>query len=83
MEPQFYTLPARELQVGMSTDDGQDILAVTTTGMAVSATVYTPRPDDLAQDETNQLMPETRVYQANQPVDLAVFEDTEIDGSTR
>jgi hypothetical protein len=80
--PVFYRLPARLLEEGMSTDDGQDILSVTSDpdGL-VFAEVYTPRSDDPELNQQNRCEPETRLYQANDWVDLAVFEDTDVDGS--
>ncbi|MFD6356612.1 hypothetical protein [Nocardia tengchongensis] len=47
-----YMLPAVLLKVGMSTDDGQDILDVSVqTDGTVFISVYTPRSDDPEQDE--------------------------------
>jgi hypothetical protein len=80
-QPTFYRLPARLLEEGMSTDDGQDILDIEPDGELVFASVYTPRSDDSEQDELNRGEPETRLYKANEWVDLAVFADTAIDGS--
>lgn len=77
----FYGLPADLLCVGLSTDDSQDIIAVTMHGKSVSAMVYTPRSDDPDADEENRSMPETRVYDVGEVVDLAVFSDTPVDGS--
>jgi hypothetical protein len=77
----FYRLPARLLEEGMSTDDGQDILDIARGGELAFASVYTPRSDDSEQDELNRGEPETRLYEANEWVDLAVFADTRVDGS--
>jgi hypothetical protein len=74
-------LPARLLEAGMSTQDGQDIVQVTAGGQLVFVSVYTPRPDVLDQDERNLCEPETRLCQADDWVGLAVFEDTDVDGS--
>lgn len=79
----FYTLPASQLVEGLSTDDGQDVVAVTFDGSAVSATVYTPRPDDPDADAYNRATPETRIYGRSQLVALAVFDDTTVDMSQR
>jgi hypothetical protein len=66
----------------MSTNDGQDILSVTSdNGGLVFAEVYTPRSDDPELDQQNRCEPESRLYQVDAWVDLAVFEDTEVDGS--
>lgn len=78
--PVFYTLPARRLTEGLSTNDGQDIIDVSMIEDHVHATVYTPRPDDPELDEANRLEPETRVHHADEDVDLAVFVDTRLDG---
>lgn len=77
----FYQLPARLLEAGMSTDDGQDVLKVTEHGGDVLYHVYTPRPDDPEQDEYNQCCAEGRMRKRDDRVDLAVFEDTQTDGS--
>jgi hypothetical protein len=80
----FYRLPGRDLTVGMSTDDGQDILKVSEPDEDgwVWATVYTPRSDDPEQDEFNRCDTVVRGYRAEDMVDLAVFSDTEVNGST-
>ncbi len=75
----FYELPANELQNGVSTDDGQDVLQVEFCGTDVLATVYTPRPDDPEADEDNRNATETRLYAASERVALAVFPATETD----
>lgn len=75
----FYALPAQYLQPGVSTSDGQDVLEVSTDGGFVSVVVYTPRPDDPELDSYNRSGPESRIYDRNRPVSLAVFEDTRID----
>jgi hypothetical protein len=80
-EPIFYTLPAYLLGKGMSTADGQDILDAEREGRWIIAEVYTPRLDDLKQDELNREDAETRWYSPTEPVELAVFPDTEVDGS--
>ena len=79
--PVFYRLPARLLQVGMSTDDGKDILTLLPGDEWIIASVYTPRPDDLEQDEANRDESESRMYRPDEPVDLAAFSDTSVDGS--
>lgn len=80
--PHFYSLPAHQLVRGLSTNDGQDILGVSSPddGRHVIAEVYTPRPDDPELDEHNQLNTESRIYSREVLVDLAVFADTVIDG---
>lgn len=80
----FYTLPAWQLAKGMSTEDGQDVLDVDTRTdpTVVLYHVYTPRPDDPAQDEENRASPDGRLDPAGKRVRLAVFPDTEVDGST-
>ena len=75
----FYALPAQYLQLGLSTDDGQDIVEVRHVGNNVIYTCYTPRPDDPDADAYNFSAPETRIRDRGEPVDLAVFEDTEVD----
>ncbi|MBR7830452.1 hypothetical protein KDK95_29395 [Actinospica sp. MGRD01-02] len=80
-DPVFYRLPARMLEVGMSTDDGQDILTLMPGDEWIIASVYTPRPDDPEQDEANRGETESRMYRPGEPVDLAVFADTLVDGS--
>jgi hypothetical protein len=79
--PTFYRLPARLLETGMSTDDGQDILTVSPGEGWVLACVYTPRSDDPQQDEVNRGETECRMYKLDEQVDLAVFADTLTDGS--
>lgn len=73
----FYELPADELQEGVSTDDGQDVLQVEVSGTGVLATVYTPRSDNPDIDEDNRNA--TRLYAVAEMVSLAVFPDTETD----
>jgi hypothetical protein len=76
----FYTLPARCLKEGMSTDDGQDILSVSTEGGFTLYHVYTPS-DDPDEDEENQCAPEGRIRPTEDRVGLAVFHNTPVDGS--
>ncbi|MEU7631788.1 hypothetical protein AB0C34_17625 [Nocardia sp. NPDC049220] len=76
-----YTLPARHLQPGMSTADGQDILTVSPNGPYIGITVYTPRDDDPATDAANRAEPEYRIYDPDEPVDLCTYTNTAIDGS--
>lgn len=77
--PIFYTLPAHQLVEGLSTDDGQDIVDVLVHGTSITATVYTPRPDDPDADAYNRATPEGRIYGHDELVDLAVFDDTVVD----
>lgn len=78
----FYELPARHVQPGATTDDGQDVLAVRVDDGLVSVSVYTPRPDDPEADAYNLSTPETRIYDLDRLVGLAVFDDTATDLST-
>ncbi|MFI5721140.1 hypothetical protein [Nocardia sp. NPDC051750] len=80
--PVFYTLPVEQVEEGMSTDDGQDILAVSAwpDDSAWFLDVYTPA-EDPAADLVNQVQGECRAYKPGERVGLAVFVDTEIDGS--
>ncbi len=75
----FYELPANELQEGVSTDDGQDVLHVEVCDTGVLATVYTARSDDPDIDEDNRSATETRLYDIAEMVSLAVFPDTDTD----
>ncbi|WP_277675690.1 hypothetical protein [Saccharopolyspora rectivirgula] len=79
--PVFYCLPAADLEEGMSTDDGQDIVSVTVLEDRVFADVYTPRTDDPEQDAENRHETECRMYRPDELVGMATFSDTEIDGS--
>ena len=76
---EFYTAKAQDIVEGVSTADGQDVIDVYHDDNYVSLTVYTPRSDDPEQDEQNRSEPETRIYDYDEKVDLAVFEDTEVD----
>lgn len=75
----FYELPANELQEGVSTDDGQDVLHVEVCATGVLASVYTARSDDPDIDEDNRNFTETRLYDVAEMVPLAVFPDTDTD----
>lgn len=77
--PTFYALPVRLLAAGLSTDDGQHVLAVSDHNGSTYATVYTPRPDDPDADAHNRAATELRVYDRDQMVALAVFDDTLLD----
>jgi hypothetical protein len=83
-EPIFYTLPVERLEVGMSTEDGQDVLA---TGPVYGdpslrfADVYTRRSDDDELDAENRRESGYRLYNAGERVGLAVFSDTDVDSS--
>lgn len=79
-DPIFYALPAQLVAEGMSTDDGQDVVSVTTDGGRVVIEVYTRRSDDPVADEINRSEPESRVYGSTDRVGLAVFPDTHVDG---
>jgi hypothetical protein len=74
--PVFYTLPTAHLVERLSTDDGQDIIAVHNHGSSVSYTVYTPRPDDPDADADNLSAPETRIADCGSAVGLAVLPGT-------
>ena len=79
----FYSLPARDITIGMSTADGQDVIDVSEPddkGM-VFVEVYTPA-DDPDEDEENRSGPETRYYPADEMIDMATFTNTDIDGSS-
>lgn len=80
----FYRLPARELKEGMSTADGQDFLRVRPPDEQgwVWTWVYTPRSDDPRQDAINRCCDDPRGYPADKLVDLAVYSNTKVDGST-
>lgn len=75
----FYKLPVTALVEGVSTDDGQDVLAVHRSGDSISATVYPPRSDDPDSDALNRTQPETRIFHCHGMVELAVFTDTQVD----
>ncbi|WP_145978005.1 hypothetical protein [Mycolicibacterium austroafricanum] len=75
----FYELPATELVEGLSTDDAQRILDVMRVGEAIQVTVYTPRPDDDAQDRQNQEESETRLFGVGSYVSLGAFPGTPVD----
>lgn len=89
----FYDLPAKYLQPGVSTDDGQDVIAVQHEepmphGLqdprylgegTVSYTCYTPRPDDPDQDAENMMYTDIRIARKSELVELAVFADTDVD----
>jgi len=77
--PTFYTLPAHLLVEGVSTDDGQEVLAVSEHNGAMYATVYSPRSDDPDADAYNRSTTELRVCDRDQLVALAVFDDTSLD----
>lgn len=80
----FYRLPAREIKEGMSTADGQDFLRVRPPDEQgwVWTWVYTPRSDDPRQDAINRCCDDPRGYPADKLVDLAVYSNTKVDGST-
>jgi len=75
----FYKLPAHLLVGGVSTDDGQDVMDVAVHGPAVAVAVYTPRRDNPEADAANRAAPETRVYDRDRLVSLAVYDDTAVD----
>lgn len=75
----FYALPAELLTTGVSTDDGQDVLDVSQSNGSMYVTVYTPRSDDPDADAHNRCGPELRVYDRDQLIALAVFDDTAVD----
>ncbi|MGN2642315.1 hypothetical protein ACTD5D_40330 [Nocardia takedensis] len=77
----FYSLPAELTEVGMSTDDGQDVIAVEVIDGYVLFDVYTPYPDDSDEDENRRCSPEGRILPLGDRIELAVFPDTVIDGS--
>lgn len=79
----YYTLPVEQVEEGMSTDDGQEILHVSVwpDDSAVLLDVFTPRSDDPNADAANRADGECRAYAWGEPVGLAVYLDTEVDGS--
>jgi hypothetical protein len=82
MDPIFYTLPARCVEEGMSTADGQDVIEVDKQFEGqIGLEVYTPYPEDPEQDEENLADSHYRLYPADERLHMAVFEDTEVDGS--
>lgn len=79
-QPVFYSLPANAMLAGMSTADGQDVLSVTIADGMVFAPVYTPS-EDPDEDNDRQCAPDSRMYEHDEMVDLAVFPDTDVDGT--
>lgn len=79
--PVFYLLPATDLEEGMSTDDGQDIVDVSRSDEWVFVDVYTPRSDDPELDAENRHETDCRMYRPNELVGMATFDDTAIDAS--
>ncbi|MEU6562696.1 hypothetical protein [Nocardia nova] len=82
----FYTLPVEYVRRGMSTDDGQDVLRTSVdtdhaNHTTISLKVYTPRSDDPDLDAENRCEPEWRIYRKGERIELAVFVDTDNDGS--
>jgi hypothetical protein len=79
----FYTIPAEDIVDGMSTADGQDVLEVTETNSDgnVFVDVYTPA-DDPEEDEDNRCGPDCRIYPAGKLIEMATFENSEVDGSS-
>lgn len=78
----YYELPARYVQAGASTADGQDIATVGEfSDDMMYIEVYTPSSDP-ERDTERRSAPEIRVYKPDTPVKLAVFADTDIDLST-
>lgn len=72
MKDIFYTLPATDIEAGMSTEDGQDVVDVDVDDGWVLYHTVTPGH----QDETD-----ARMSPVGRRVHLAVFKDTEVDGS--
>jgi hypothetical protein len=70
----FYDRPAHELEKGMSTADGQDIIDVwfDRERSLVGYDVYTPS-DDEEEDETRRCAPDARVAGWDDAVELARF----------
>lgn len=66
----FYELPAKYLQRGVLTRDGQQALSVTRLGGEVLMSLYTPRPDDHDADVENRRCAETRRYTETELVEL-------------
>ncbi|WP_457180769.1 hypothetical protein [Mycobacteroides abscessus] len=70
-----YELPAKFLEPGVLTVDGQQVLSVTRLGGDVLASVYTPRPDDPDADGENRSRSHTRQYAENELVELISHPD--------
>lgn len=71
-QTEFYSLPAHQLRAGMSTADGQDITDVELDEDRRLVLYDTVTPGHEDGDD--------RCAQWDEQVDLAVFEDTEVDG---
>lgn len=79
--PVFYTLPAELIGEGMSTADGQDVLAdADERDGLVCYDVYTPA-DDPDENAERQCSPEGRAKPVGERVDMATFWNTTTDGS--
>lgn len=77
----FYRIPADHIDIGMSTEDGQDVLSVAVDDDFVMVSVYTPS-DDPDDDEGNRSEPETRVYRVGELVGMGTFPNSPVDGSS-
>lgn len=77
----FYRIPAEHIEIGMSTEDGQDVVAVSIGDGRVLVTVYMPS-DDPVVDEGNRCEPETRVLDFGELVGMATFPNSGVDGSS-
>jgi hypothetical protein len=76
MSSAVYEIEAENLEEGMSTSDGQDILDVHVGCEWVVAHVYTPRVDDPYLDAVNRGEPEARMWRRGDAVELMDFPDT-------
>jgi hypothetical protein len=81
-EPVYYSLPAEEVTVGMTTDDAQDVMKAPPPDEddMIFFEVFTPS-DDPAENAENRREAVVRMFHKDTRVDLAVFENTAADGS--
>lgn len=77
----YYRLPVEDVEEGMTTADGQEVVAVSTSSGLVHIEVYTPS-DDAYEDADSLAGGETRAKPAGQLMDMATFSGTAVDGST-
>lgn len=74
-----YELPAKFLEPGVLTGDGQQVLSITRLEGEVLASLYTPRPDNPGADGDNRSRSETRQYAENELVELISHPDVALD----
>lgn len=86
--PVRYTLPVTSVRPGMSTADSRPVLHVSQPStsdedrLPVTVQVWVPRRPDVGHADTDR-RPETWQVQADIPITLGVFDDTDVDGSGR